>query len=319
MRGVTIDALAVGMAVEIAKAYDEWDIWTFAALTGDINPAHVDPEFAERTVFRGRVAHGMLTASLISAVLGTRLPGSGTIYLSQELKFLRPVRIGDRVTARVEVLELTPAKNLARLKTTCTNQRGELLLDGTALVMPPKVVPGDAGGDATARPDAPQRWRPSTERLRPSLTLRDPGSRRGWLVGQRMSPDPITTAPDATLADAQELMARHGIRHLPVVDGDRLVGVISESDLHRASLPGGRATAALECDALLRLVRVVDVMSLDPVTVGPDHGVGDAARLLVAGKIGGVPVVDEGRLVGILTVTDALEALVELVGAAETI
>jgi 3-hydroxybutyryl-CoA dehydratase len=128
------------MTAELSKTYEEWDILTFAAVTGDINPAHVDEAFAQESIFQGKVAHGLLTASLISAVLGTRLPGPGTIYLSQDLKFRRPVRIGDTITATVEVTELIPEKNLARLKTSCTNQKGELVLEGAALVMPPKPV-----------------------------------------------------------------------------------------------------------------------------------------------------------------------------------
>lgn len=136
--GRTLAELALGMTASVTKTYGEWDILTFAAVTGDLNPAHVDEAFAQETIFQGKVAHGLLTASLISAVLGTALPGPGTIYLSQDLQFRRPVRIGDTVTAAVEVLELIPEKNLARLKTTCTNQRGEVVLEGTALVMPPK-------------------------------------------------------------------------------------------------------------------------------------------------------------------------------------
>lgn len=126
--GRTLGDLAIGMAASLTKTYEEWDLLTFAAVTGDINPAHVDETFAQESIFQGKVAHGLLTASLISAVLGTRLPGPGTIYLSQDLKFRRPVRIGDTITATVEVTELIPEKNLARLKTTCTNQTGELVL-----------------------------------------------------------------------------------------------------------------------------------------------------------------------------------------------
>ncbi len=140
--GKTLGDLAIGESASLTKTYEEWDILTFAAVTGDINPAHVDEAFAQESIFQGKVAHGLLTASLISAVLGTRLPGPGTIYLSQDLKFRRPVRIGDTITAMVEVTELIPEKNLARLKTTCTNQKGELVLEGTALVMPPKPVAG---------------------------------------------------------------------------------------------------------------------------------------------------------------------------------
>lgn len=139
MSGRTIEELAVGMTAELSKTYEEWDILTFAAVTGDINPAHVDEAYARESVFHGKVAHGILTASLISAVLGTQLPGPGTIYLSQDLRFRRPVRIGDTITARVEIVELNREKNLVRLQTTCTNQRGEVVLEGAALVMPPKA------------------------------------------------------------------------------------------------------------------------------------------------------------------------------------
>lgn len=139
MSGRTIEELAVGMTAELSKTYEEWDILTFAAVTGDINPAHVDEAYARESIFHGKVAHGILTASLISAVLGTQLPGPGTIYLSQDLRFRRPVRIGDTITARVEIVELNREKNLVRLQTTCTNQRGEAVLEGSALVMPPKA------------------------------------------------------------------------------------------------------------------------------------------------------------------------------------
>lgn len=135
--GKRADELAIGMTASLTKTYNEWDVLTFAAVTGDLNPAHVDEAFAQGSVFQGKVAHGLLTASLISAVLGTTLPGPGTIYLSQDLQFRRPVRIGDTITAAVEVTELMPEKRLVRLKTTCTNQRGEEVLEGSALVMPP--------------------------------------------------------------------------------------------------------------------------------------------------------------------------------------
>lgn len=139
--GNTLGDLAIGMTASLTRTYDEWDILAFAAVTGDINPAHVDEIFAQGSIFRGKVTHGLLTASLISAVLGTQLPGPGTIYLGQDLRFRRPVRIGDTITARVEVTELMPEKNLVRLKTTCTNQADEIVLEGTALVMPPVSAP----------------------------------------------------------------------------------------------------------------------------------------------------------------------------------
>ncbi|MFC2018148.1 MaoC family dehydratase, partial [Chloroflexota bacterium] len=107
--------------------------------TGDLNPAHIDQVWAEKTMFKGRIAHGMLSAGLISAVLGMYLPGPGAIYLSQELKFLAPVRIGDTITARAEVIEIIEDKNRVSLKTTCCNQDGTVVVDGLARVMPPKA------------------------------------------------------------------------------------------------------------------------------------------------------------------------------------
>ncbi len=308
MAGLTIDELQVGMTAELAKTYDEWDIYTFAALTGDLNPAHVNQAFAEKTIFKGKIAHGMLTASLVSAVLGTKLPGTGSIYLSQDLKFVRPVRIGDTVTARVEVVELVKEKNLARLKTTCTNQNGELLLDGTALVMPPKIKLTDnaregAGGPRLRPPGAGQ------ERVRAA-----PPSKEGFLVGQRMTPDPVTILPDATLTEARALLDQHRIRHLPVVDGEKLLGIITDRDIRMASFPGPPGRPTSETETLLGLIKVRDVMSRGVITIHPEASIGQAARLLVSRKFGGLPVVEGERLVGIITVTDVLEALAEIIG-----
>jgi len=129
------EELEVGAAAEVTKTVTESDVVRFAEVTGDHNPAHLDEAWAARSRFGGRIAHGMLGAGFISAVLGTRLPGPGAIYLSQQLRFLRPVRIGDTVTARAEVAELFPAKRRVRLLTTCRNQDGETVIDGEALVM----------------------------------------------------------------------------------------------------------------------------------------------------------------------------------------
>ncbi|MBX6363182.1 MAG: MaoC family dehydratase [Gemmatimonadetes bacterium] len=133
--------LAVGQAAELSKTITETDVVLFAGITGDLNPVHVDRVAAERSPFGGRIAHGMLTAGLVSAVLGTRLPGPGSIYLSQTLRFTRPVRLGDTVTARVEVLELVPAKRRVRLATSCANQDGERVLEGEAVVLVPESSP----------------------------------------------------------------------------------------------------------------------------------------------------------------------------------
>lgn len=127
--------LVVGQSAEFTKTVTEADVVLYAGITGDFNPLHVDQTVAERSRFEGRIAHGMLTAGFISTVIGMKLPGTGTIYLGQTLRFTRPVRIGDTVTARAEVLELIPDKRRARLATVCTNQHGESVLEGEATVM----------------------------------------------------------------------------------------------------------------------------------------------------------------------------------------
>jgi len=139
MIGKTIEELKLGDSAEFAKTVSESDIYLYAGITGDLNPAHVDETYAGKTFFKTRIAHGMLTAGFISAILGTQLPGHGTIYLRQELNFLAPVRIGDTITARVEVIEIITEKNRVRLKTTCTNQDGTQVLDGEAVTSPPKM------------------------------------------------------------------------------------------------------------------------------------------------------------------------------------
>jgi 3-hydroxybutyryl-CoA dehydratase len=138
MIGKTIYELSVGDTAEIQKTISETDVYTYAGITGDFNPAHLNEEYAKGTFFKTRIAHGMLIAGLISTILGNKLPGPGTIYTHQSVNFLAPVRFGDTIAARAEVVELDAEKNRARLKTTCTNQQGTLVLDGEALVSPPK-------------------------------------------------------------------------------------------------------------------------------------------------------------------------------------
>lgn len=145
-----IDDLRVGQWAEWAKTVTEADVVLYAGVTGDFNPAHVNEPEARRSRFQGRIAHGMLSAGFISAAIAMRLPGPGTIYLGQTLRFTAPVRIGDTVTARVEVAEVVARKRRVRLTTTCRNQRGELVIDGEATVMVPDeeaavTVPGPAG------------------------------------------------------------------------------------------------------------------------------------------------------------------------------
>ena len=138
MLGYTIDQLKVGQQASFSKTVAESDVYLFAGISGDFNPAHINQAYAEQTAFKTRIAHGMLAAGFISNVLGNQLPGPGTIYISQSLNFLAPVAIGDTITATAEVIALDMDKKRARLKTLCTNQDDREVLVGEALVSPPR-------------------------------------------------------------------------------------------------------------------------------------------------------------------------------------
>lgn len=129
------EKLEIGMYDSLGKTVTESDVVIFAGISLDVNPLHLNEKYAKTTMFKGRIAHGMIGAGLISAVLGTKLPGQGTIYLSQNLKFIAPVKIGDTITAKVEIIELTDAKKMVKLRTTCVNQDGVLVIDGEAKVL----------------------------------------------------------------------------------------------------------------------------------------------------------------------------------------
>ena len=139
MIGITIESIAVGDSAQITRRVTDGDIAEFVDAVGDHNPVHADREYAASTVFKEPIAPGIWTAGLISAVIGTRLPGPGAIYLSQDLKFLKPVKAGDSISARVEVLEVHRERNRIRLRTVCTNQRAEDVLTGEAVVMPSRT------------------------------------------------------------------------------------------------------------------------------------------------------------------------------------
>jgi 3-hydroxybutyryl-CoA dehydratase len=124
-----------GDTAALSKTIRDEDIRAFAELSGDVNPVHLDDDFARTTRFGRRIAHGMLGASLISTVLGTKLPGQGAIYLSQTLQFLAPVFPGDTVTAKVTVTKIKEGKPILTLETICENQRGETLIRGEAVVL----------------------------------------------------------------------------------------------------------------------------------------------------------------------------------------
>ena len=138
MIGLTIDEIKIGDSASFQKTLTETDVYLYAGISGDINPAHINEEVMKDSMFSGRIAHGMLTASLISAVLGTQLPGPGTIYLGQELKFMAPVKFNDTIKATVKVIEKIEEKRRLVLETVCTNQAGTVVLSGKATVMPPK-------------------------------------------------------------------------------------------------------------------------------------------------------------------------------------
>ena len=126
--------IKVGDAASFSKTLTESDILSYAGLTGDFNPIHIDAEYARESMFKERIAHGMLVSGFISTVLGTQLPGPNSIYLGQTLEFKLPVKIGDTVTAEVTVAEKRDDKRILKLKTTVSNQRGELVVDGSAVV-----------------------------------------------------------------------------------------------------------------------------------------------------------------------------------------
>jgi 3-hydroxybutyryl-CoA dehydratase len=140
MIGKTINELKIGDVAEFSKTVSESDIYLYAGVTGDFNPAHINEDYAKKTFFKTRIAHGMLSAGFISTVIGNKLPGTGTIYVTQNLSFLAPVRIGDTITAKVEVIDVIDEKNRVRLKTTCFNQEGTQVLNGEAVVSPPKPL-----------------------------------------------------------------------------------------------------------------------------------------------------------------------------------
>ncbi len=135
--GLFLEDLTVGRGSERQHTVEEGDIEAFAAVSGDRNPVHLDEAYASATPFKGRIAHGMLGAAYISAVLGMELPGPGAIYLSQNLAFKRPVRVGDTVLTRVTVIAIDPIKAHVILKTEC-QVKGKIVIDGEAIVMVPR-------------------------------------------------------------------------------------------------------------------------------------------------------------------------------------
>ena len=138
MLGKTIEEINVGDIASFVKSVTEYDVYSFAGITGDFNPAHINTVYASETSFGKIIAHGILSVGFISNVLGTQLPGPGSIYIRQVCDFKRPVFIGDTITATVEVAQKDETKNRVWLHTYCTNQKDEIVVDGEAIMMPPK-------------------------------------------------------------------------------------------------------------------------------------------------------------------------------------
>lgn len=136
MHGYYLEDLKVGMTAAFGKTVTEADIMAFAGVSGDTNPVHLHEEFAAKTLFKGRVAHGMLSASFISTILGTKLPGPGCIYVSQNIQFKAPVKAGDTVTARATITDIIPEKRRVVLKTTCSIG-DKVVIDGEAVALVP--------------------------------------------------------------------------------------------------------------------------------------------------------------------------------------
>lgn len=131
---MTFNELQIGQKASVQKTFTAADVTAFAGISLDVNPIHMSDKYAESTVFGKRIVHGILTSGLISAVLANKLPGPGTIYLGQELRFTRPVYLGDDITAEVEVVELREDKKIVKLNTTCYNQDGKVVISGLATV-----------------------------------------------------------------------------------------------------------------------------------------------------------------------------------------
>jgi 3-hydroxybutyryl-CoA dehydratase len=129
------DEIKVGDKAEFSKTISETDLYLYCGISGDFNPLHVNALYASKSIFKGRIVHGLLVASLISNVVGMKLPGPGSIYITQDLAFLRPAYVGDTITAIVEVLDLIPSKRRIIIRTSCKNQNDELVIDGQAKVL----------------------------------------------------------------------------------------------------------------------------------------------------------------------------------------
>jgi len=204
MENVTYDELEVGQSARLLRTVTLEDIQAFAAVSGDINPAHLNAEYADATMFHGVIAHGMLGAALISALFGTQFPGPGTIYLGQELKFTKPVRIGDTLTVVATVTEKDDEKKRVKMDCLVTNQKGEVVLKGEAKLMPP-----------TQKVKVPTVHAPQIQLFDPEARLKDLLARAEPLPAVRCAV--VHPCDEGSLTGAMDA-ARHGLI-VPVLIG----------------------------------------------------------------------------------------------------
>lgn len=139
LKGLTIQELQLGQSASSTTTLTDKEVRLFAEISGDDNPVHLDEAYAQTTMFKGRIVHGALVASLFSKILGTQLPGFGTIYLGQESRFMKPVRLDETITATVTIVEIIPEKNRLKLETIARNSAGEVVVSGFATVLAPKA------------------------------------------------------------------------------------------------------------------------------------------------------------------------------------
>lgn len=139
LKGQTIQDVQLGQSASYTKTITDNDVQLFAEVSGDDNPVHLDEAYAQTTMFKGRIVHGALVASLFSKILGTQLPGYGTIYLGQESRFMKPVKLNETITATVTIVEIITEKNRLRLETIARNSAGEVVVTGFATVLAPKA------------------------------------------------------------------------------------------------------------------------------------------------------------------------------------
>ena len=249
---VTFDELSVGLSARLVRTLTLEDIQAFAAVSGDINPAHLNAEYADASMFHGVIAHGMLGAALISALFGTRFPGPGTIYLGQELKFTKPVRIGDTLTVLATVAEKDDEKKRVQMDCLVTNQKGEVVLKGEAKLMPP-----------TQKVRVPKVNAPQIQLFDPEARLKDLLARAEPLEAVRCAV--VHPCDEGSLSGAMD-SARYGlvipvligpegrIRRVAQDHGISLVGaeIISVEHSHAAAELAAAMAARKEVEILMK-------------------------------------------------------------------